>query len=52
MQESIIGSTFRARYRWSNRATGRIRTVLTGTANLTAEGTQMIDERDPFAWGI
>ncbi|HUG13199.1 MAG TPA: proline racemase family protein [Opitutaceae bacterium] len=52
VQESIIGSTFAARYAWSNRATGRIKPTITGTAHVTTEGVQIIDERDPFAWGI
>ena len=52
VQESIIGSTFKARYFWSDRTTGRIKPLITGTAFVTADGTQIIDERDPFAWGI
>ena len=52
VQESIIGSTFAARYAWADRATGRIRPTITGTAHVTAEGVQLIDEHDPFAWGI
>jgi len=52
VQESIIGSTFSASYRWLDRAAGRIEPLVTGTAYVTAEATLLIDERDPYAWGI
>jgi len=52
VQESIIGSTFAARYTWGDRTTGRIRPVITGSAHVTAEGEQLLNERDPFCWGI
>jgi 4-hydroxyproline epimerase len=52
VQESIIGSTFTARYSWSDRTTGRIRPTITSTAHVTALGEQLLDERDPFCWGI
>jgi len=52
VQESIIGSRFSARYSWSDRSKGRVRPVITGTANMSATGEQILDERDPFCWGI
>lgn len=52
VQESILGSLFTARYRWLDRATGTILPTITGTAHLTAEATLLLDERDPFCWGI
>jgi len=52
VQESIIGSTFRARYRWVDRDTGFIAPAITGAAYVTAETTLLLDERDPFCWGI
>ena len=52
VQESIIGSTFSARYTWADRQAGRIRPVITGSAHVTAEGMQILDEQDPFCWGI
>jgi 4-hydroxyproline epimerase len=52
VQESIIGSRFTARFAWTDRAAGRIRPTITGTAHVNAEGEQIIDPRDPFAWGI
>jgi proline racemase len=52
VQESIIGSTFTGRYRWLDRAKGEIAPTITGTAHVTAEATLLLDERDPFCWGI
>jgi 4-hydroxyproline epimerase len=52
VQESIIGSTFTGSYRWLDRATGKVAPVVTGTAFVNAETTQLLDARDPFCWGI
>src|SRR5476651_751239 len=52
VQESIIGSTFMGRYRWLDRAKGEIAPTITGTAHVTGEATLLLDERDPFCWGI
>ena len=52
VQESVIGSTFRARFRWLERTKGEIAPTITGTAFITAEGEQLLDPRDPFCWGI
>lgn len=52
VQESIIGSSFRARYRWLDRTNGSIAPAITGSAFVTAETTLLLDERDPFCWGI
>jgi 4-hydroxyproline epimerase len=52
IQESVIGSTFAARYRWSDRAKGEIVPTITGTAHVTGEGSLRIDPDDPFCWGI
>jgi len=52
VQESIVGSRFGASYRWIDRAAGRISPMISGTAYITAESTLLIDERDPFRWGI
>ena len=51
-QESIIGSTFTARYRWLDRATGTIAPTISGRAHVTAEATLLLDPADPFCWGI
>lgn len=52
VQESILGSTFTASYRWLDRASGKVAPLITGRAYVNAESTLLIDERDPFAWGI
>jgi 4-hydroxyproline epimerase len=52
VQESVIGSTFTASYRWIDRASGKVAPTITGRAYVNAEATLLIDERDPFAWGI
>jgi 4-hydroxyproline epimerase len=49
IQESIVGSTFRAKYR---RAAAGVIPIVEGTAYITSEATLLIDERDPFAWGM
>jgi 4-hydroxyproline epimerase len=52
IQESVIGSTFSARYRWSDRAKGEIVPTITGSAHVTGEATLRLDPGDPFRWGI
>jgi len=52
VQESIIGSLFAARYRWLDRVAGTIAPTIIGTAHITAEATLLLDENDPFCWGI
>ncbi|HEU0039453.1 MAG TPA: proline racemase family protein [Verrucomicrobiae bacterium] len=52
VQESIIGSTFEGKFRWLDRAAGRVSPVITGTAFVNAEATQWLDDKDPFCWGI
>ncbi|MFO1499450.1 MAG: proline racemase family protein [Verrucomicrobiota bacterium] len=52
VQESVLGSTFTGRYRWLDRADGRIIPTITGSAYVTAEATLLLNPRDPFGWGI
>ena len=52
VQESILGSVFTGRYRWLDRDRGIIQPTVTGTALVTGESTLLIDEADPFCWGI
>lgn len=52
VQESILGSTFTGRFRWLDQAAGQIAPRVTGTAFITAESSLLLDERDPFCWGI
>jgi 4-hydroxyproline epimerase len=52
VQESIIGSAFKGSFQWLDRAAGKVSPVVTGTAFVNAEITQLLDECDPFCWGI
>lgn len=52
VQESIIGSTFEGRYRWSDRAKGEIVPTIRGRAYVTADASLYLDPTDPFCWGI
>ncbi len=49
VQESIVGSVFRAKHR---RQGDKIVPTITGTAYVTGEATLLLDQADPFAWGI
>jgi 4-hydroxyproline epimerase len=49
VQESVLGSTFTARYEKRN---GEIIPLITGRAFITAESTLLLDDEDPFIWGI
>lgn len=52
IQESLIGSTFEARYRWHDRGRGEIVPTIAGTAHVTAEALLRLDTSDPFCFGI
>lgn len=49
VQESVIGSSFTGRYR---RDGDKIIPIITGTAFVNSEATLLLDEQDPFCWGI
>lgn len=48
-QESVIGSLFEGTVRLEGHS---VRPSIKGTAYVNAESTLLIDEADPFAWGI
>ncbi|HTV94716.1 MAG TPA: proline racemase family protein [Steroidobacteraceae bacterium] len=52
VQESLIGSTFVGRYRWSDRGRGEIVPTIRGRAYITGESVLRLDPEDPFCWGI
>ena len=52
VQESIIGSRFRASFRWLDRAAGKIEPLIIGRAFVNAEATLLLNEQDPFCYGI
>jgi 4-hydroxyproline epimerase len=49
IQESILGTRFTARYR---REGDSILPTITGSAFVNSEATLLLDERDPFCWGL
>ena len=49
IQESIVGSTFEGRVALDN---GRIIPRITGSAYVNAEADLILDDSDPFCWGI
>jgi 4-hydroxyproline epimerase len=52
VQESILGSTFTGSFRWLDRESGKVEPIITGRAFVNAEATLLLDERDPFCWGV
>ncbi len=52
VQESILGSLFTGSYRWLDRVKGTVVPTITGHAFVTAESTLLLEEQDPFCWGI
>jgi len=48
-QQGILGSVFRGSVEVRN---GRIFPLIRGSAHVTLRGSLIIDENDPFAWGI
>jgi 4-hydroxyproline epimerase len=52
VQESMIGTQFVGSYQWDDEAAGRVIPTITGTAFITAESRLLLDERDPFCWGL
>lgn len=51
-QESVIGSVFMGSFHWLDRAEGTVQPIVTGTAFVNAEATLLLDDADPFCWGI
>jgi 4-hydroxyproline epimerase len=52
VQESLIGSSFEASFRWHDRSKGEVVPSITGTAHVTGENVLRLDPDDPFCWGI
>lgn len=50
--ESIIGSRFVGSFKWVDRERGIIAPTISGTAHVNAEATLLLDESDPYCWGI
>ena len=52
VQESIIGSQFKGSFTWLDKAQGKVSVKITGSAFVNAESTLLLNENDPFCWGI
>ena len=52
VQESIIGSILTGSFEWIDEAVGKISPRIRGRAFVNAETKLLLDERDPFCWGI
>lgn len=51
-QESIVGSMFEGHVSIASAGDKAIQPVIRGSAYVNAEATLILDERDPFCWGI
>ena len=52
IQQSVIGSRFSGSFRWLDRDAGRVTPTIVGRAYVNALGTLVLDDADPFQWGI
>jgi proline racemase len=52
IQESILGTHFTGQFRWLNHERGEVLPTITGIAHVSAETTLLLNENDPFCWGI
>lgn len=51
-QESIVGSVFEGVIRSTNKTDGKVHPTIKGSAFVNAEAELILDERDPFCYGI
>ncbi|MEB0041029.1 MULTISPECIES: 4-hydroxyproline epimerase [unclassified Pseudomonas] len=51
-QASVIGSRFEGSYEWEKAGEPQIIPTIRGRAYISAEATLILEEDDPFAWGI
>jgi 4-hydroxyproline epimerase len=51
-QESVIGSVFEGSVEPDPARPGAVLPRITGTAHVTAEATLLLDDDDPFCWGL
>ena len=52
VQAGILETRFRGSYTWQDQSKGTIIPTITGTAFVTAESKLILNERDPFRFGI
>lgn len=51
-QASVIGSQFEGSYQWQAEGEPQIIPTIRGRAHISAEATLLLEDDDPFAWGI
>jgi 4-hydroxyproline epimerase len=51
-QASVIGSRFEGSYQWQTEGEPQIIPTIRGRAHISAEATLLLEDDDPFAWGI
>ncbi|MGV8918638.1 MAG: 4-hydroxyproline epimerase [Pseudomonas sp.] len=51
-QTSVIGSQFEGSYEWQTEGEPQIIPTIRGRAHISAEATLLLEDDDPFAWGI
>ncbi|MDB5978999.1 MAG: hydroxyproline-2-epimerase [Pseudomonas sp.] len=51
-QASVIGSRFEGSYQWQTEGGPQIIPTIRGRAHISAEATLLLEDDDPFAWGI
>ncbi|MDX1998679.1 MAG: 4-hydroxyproline epimerase [Thermoanaerobaculia bacterium] len=51
-QESVVGSVFEGTVEPDPARPGAVLPRITGTAHVTAEATLLLDDKDPFCWGL
>jgi 4-hydroxyproline epimerase len=52
VQESILGTMFEGSYCWLDKSTGQVAPTIKGRAYINAESKQILDDADPFCFGI
>src|SRR5262249_50594281 len=52
VQESILGTTFEGSYRWIDESAGEVAPTIKGRAYVNAESKLLLDDSDPFCFGI
>ena len=52
VQEGILGSHFRGRFRWIDHSAGTIAPTIVGRAWVISESALLLDPADPYCWGI
>ncbi len=52
IQESIVGTRFTGSFRWHDEKAKSIIPTITGRAYINAESKLLLDDNDPFCWGI